>query len=287
MTTPERNRGLVVDSEFARSVLCGLALVAAGCGSKVIMATPPDLAATPAPYFVLVHGAWMGAWAFADVAAGLRAKGATAVTVELPAHGADQTAVTAVSLDSYVAKVTAAVDAADRPVILVGHSFGGVVITAAGEARPSRIAKLIYLAALVPADGQSAQGVGASDTGSHSASAIQVNLAAGTVGLPMDQLEDIFCADCSASALATLKANYRDEPLGPLATAIHTTAANWGSLKKSYIYTKQDFAVSYGFQKTMTASGSWVETATLDTSHAPFLSMPSAVVDLLAGFAQP
>jgi pimeloyl-ACP methyl ester carboxylesterase len=97
--------------------------------------------------YVLVHGAWMGAWAWDDVAAGLRAANADVAAVELPAHGADTTGLEGATLDAYVAKVRAAVDAAGGPVILVGHSLGGVVVTATAELAAPSIAKLVYLGA--------------------------------------------------------------------------------------------------------------------------------------------
>jgi pimeloyl-ACP methyl ester carboxylesterase len=238
------------------------------------------------PSFVLVHGAWMGGWAWSDVAAGLQAKGANVAVVELPAHGADTTPISGATLDAYVAKVDAALDASPTPAVLVGHSFGGVVITQAAESRPSRVAKLVYVAALFPKDGQSALDIAGKDAGSHAGPVLKIDPNAGTAGLPADKLEDIFCADCAPDALATLKSHYRDEPLAPLSTPVHTTPANWGSLKKYFVYTKQDNAVSYGTQQSTTAGVTFVDTVTLDTSHSPFLSAPSRVVDTLTTFAQ-
>ena len=104
--------------------------------------------------------------------------------------------------------------------------------------------------------------------------------------MPADKLADIFCADCTPNALSSLKARYRDEPLAPLGTPIHTTAANWGGVKKFFVYTKQDHAVSYALQQKTTAAVGWAGTATPDTSHAPFLSSPGALVDVLVKFAE-
>src|SRR5690242_14650481 len=88
---------------------------------------------------VLVHGAWMGAWAWDDVAVELRARDEAVSVVELPAHGADQSPVADATLDAYVARVTASVDAAGAPVILVGHSMAGVVITEYAERNPDKV----------------------------------------------------------------------------------------------------------------------------------------------------
>ena len=62
------------------------------------------------------------------------------VALDLPGHGDDSIAVSALTLDAYVARIRAAVEAADEPVILVGHSLGGIAITQAAEVVPARIA---------------------------------------------------------------------------------------------------------------------------------------------------
>jgi pimeloyl-ACP methyl ester carboxylesterase len=237
----------------------------------------------PAHPFVLVHGAFMGAWVWDDVRAGLEAKGGKVSVVELPAHGDDMTPVKDATLDAYVASVEKAVDAAGAPVTLVGHSMAGMVISAVAEDKPHQIAELVYLAAYLPGDGDSLQSLAATDTGSHLLPVLMIDAADGLAKLPVDKLEDIFCADCSASQVSAIKARYRDEPLAPLGTPVHLSNAAFGSVPKRYVYTKQDHAVSYPAQKGMTAGVKLEATATLDTSHSPFLSQPAEVVGVLLG----
>lgn len=233
--------------------------------------------------YVLVHGAWMGAWCWNDVAAGLRAKGATVATVELPAHGADQTPLPEATLDAYAAKVRAAVEASATPVVLVGHSMGGVVVTAVAETSGAKIAKVVYLGAYMPKDGQSLTDLAMTDAGSHLGPVLQIDAELGVARIPMDKLADIFIADGTPSQVALLTSNYRDEPLAPFVTPVHTTPAGWGAVTKAYIFTKDDHALSYGLQQTMTAGVTMSATATIETSHAPFLSKPDLVVTTLQG----
>lgn len=258
-----------------RAALAACALALTACGS-------PSLSGQS---FVLVHGSWMGSWGWSEVAAGLTAQGAAVTSVDLPAHGSDKTAVSAATLDGYVQTVSAAVDAAGQPVVVVGHSMAGMVITATAEKKPASIARLIYLAAYVPKDGQSLQDLANTDADSHIGPVIKIDTTALTASLPMNSLGDIFCADCDAAHLASLQANYRDEPLVPLGTPVRSSATNWGSVKKYYIYTQQDHAVSPKLQQTMTAGVTWQSTATLPTSHSPFLSASASVVDTLVSFA--
>lgn len=246
----------------------------AGCGND-------EPSVTTRRSYLLVHGAWMGAWCWDQVAAGLRAHGATVSTVELPGHGSDQTPLSGATLDAYVATVRAAVAAAPQPVILVGHSMGGMVVTGVAELDGPKLAKVVYLGAYLPQDGQSLFDLASTDATSHLGPALQIDQANGLAKLPVDDLQDIFIADGTADEVASVVAHYRDEPLAPFVTPIHTTAAGWGAVPKAYIYTQDDHAVSIALQQAMTAGVSMSATATIATSHAPFLSDPALVVSTL------
>lgn len=256
-----------------------------GDSSSTSSATSSTGGGGPAKPYVIVHGAWQGAWAWDSVAAGLKAKGASVTVVELPAHGDDQTAISAATFDSYTAKVESAVDAAGGPVVLVGHSMGGMVISEVAEQRADKIDKLVYVAALLPKDGDSLLALAQTDADSHlQGPALVIDMTAGTADVPMDYLDDVFCADCSTTALQSLHAHYRVEPLAPLAATVHLTAGGFGKVAKYYVYTKQDHAVSYTLQQKMTTGVTIAATASLDTGHSPFLSNPDLVVSTLLGF---
>jgi pimeloyl-ACP methyl ester carboxylesterase len=232
--------------------------------------------------YVLVHGAWMGAWCWDEVAAGLRQQGATVVPVELPAHGADTTGIEGATLDAYIAKVRAALENTASPSILVGHSMGGMVITGAAELAPAKVAKLVYVGAYLPKDGQSLFELAMTDADSQLGKVLNADQQRGIATLPKDKLGDLFLADGSAAAVARLQMNYRDEPLLPFVTPVRTTAANWGALPKVYVYTKQDRALSHTLQQAMTAGIAFSSTVTLDTGHSPFLSQPAMLVAALS-----
>ena len=241
----------------------------------------PDGASAIRAKYVLVHGAFQGQWCWSDVAAGLTARGATVKTLDLPAHGDDMTSPTAVSLDLYVSAINAAIDAVGPPVVLVGHSMGGIPITQTAEKYPTKIQKLVYLGAYLPKNGDSLQALAMMDPDSHLGPNLTVDLDAGVGKLPMDKLKDIFCADCNDAQTANLLAHYRDEPLASLVATVSTTDANWGSVSKYYIHTLADHAVTYKLQQTMVSGITLTKETSLNTSHCPFLSVPSQVVDAL------
>jgi pimeloyl-ACP methyl ester carboxylesterase len=105
------------------------------------------------PTFVLVHGSWHDGHCWSRVRAHLSTAGYPSIAPTLPGHGAgdDRASVTH---DDYVAAIDAALDTVDGPVVLVGHSFGGSVISRLAELRPDRCAGLVYYSAFVPRDGE-------------------------------------------------------------------------------------------------------------------------------------
>jgi pimeloyl-ACP methyl ester carboxylesterase len=236
--------------------------------------------------YVLVHGAWMGAWVWQDVANGLKAQGATVAVVELPAHGADTSALPQANLSAYVQRVNAAIDSASGPVILVGHSMGGMVVTQAAEERVDRIQMLVYLAAYLPKNGQKLLDLALTDADSHSGRVLQVDEQSGLANIPADALQDCFLADGSAAAVEALKAYYRPEPLAGFIAPVQTTPERWGSVKKAYFYTQQDHAISYPLQQRMSEGIAFALTHTFDSSHSPFLSRPAEVVAALASLQE-
>lgn len=105
-------------------------------------------------HFILVHGAFDGAWCWTQTADDLRAAGHTVCAVDPPGAGDDLTPVDQVTLTSATDRVLAALRS-QNPAILVGHSMGGIVITQAAAQAPTLITRLVYLTAFLPQDGQS------------------------------------------------------------------------------------------------------------------------------------
>ena len=83
--------------------------------------------------YVLVHGAWHGAWCWYKLTPLLQKLGHTVLTPDLPSHGIDKTPTAAITLKDYSLRVCEVLDSCPEPVILVGHSMGGVVITEAAQ----------------------------------------------------------------------------------------------------------------------------------------------------------
>ena len=220
--------------------LAGLA-TAATIGACAVSAPPRSR-----QHFVLIHGGWHGAWCWDRVAARLRKARHTVTAPDLPAHGADRTPVEAVSLASYVRTVTDVLDAAPDPVVLVGHSIGGMTISQAAEARPERVRTLVYLSALVMADGETASS--RRDGNSALNALVKVELRSGSQAPLLARLDTVDAArvrealyhDCDeADALAAM-ARLGPEPLGPWFEPMRLTPARFGTVDKVYLHCSDD-----------------------------------------------
>lgn len=238
--------------------------------------------------FVLVHGAWQAAFVWNDVKTQLEQQGNTVVVVELQAHGQDQSALSDATLDNYVTKVTAAVNAVSGKVVLVGHSLGGAVITRVGANIPAKIEKLVYVAGFIPTVGKSVLDMANQDSGSLIGSALAFSADMSTVGIsnPTVNVPLIFCQDGSVQVQNTLVQNQRPEPVAPLGTPLQYDLTAYGKLDKYYIYTTSDHAISYPFQQTMAQAAGITKTFTIATGHSPFLSKPTDLTNILTGLTR-
>ncbi|MCM0667634.1 alpha/beta fold hydrolase [Flavobacterium tyrosinilyticum] len=229
---------------------------------------------------VIVHGAWSSAKDFKDVEASLKKSGNEVIVVNLPGHGDDQTHVSSLTLQGYVDTVKKAIGTR-KNVTLVGHSFGGMVVSETAEQIPGQIKKLIYLCAFLPNNGESLFSISAADKETHIGQYIQPDEKAGVVGIAKNGILDFFAADAPSNTAERLVANFKPEPLGPLATPVVLTSANFGKINKVYIFTEFDHAIGLTLQKSMAKGANVTRTYSLPTSHTPFFSQPAVVASIL------
>jgi pimeloyl-ACP methyl ester carboxylesterase len=235
--------------------------------------------------FVLVHGAFQDGRAWAAVEERLEAQGHAVTVVDLPGRNATGPAAQAVTFGDYVATVRAAVEAAPEPVILVGHSFGGMTISRVAEEAPDRVARLVYVAAYVPVSGESMQALAESDhdNGFTAESFVVAADYASASILAADQV-GIFLNDGMPDQQAALGPAMLNEPLGPIGTPVELGAA-FAGVPKADIRTLRDRAVSPELQTRMIERGGIAEVSDIDAGHLPFVTRPDEVADLLAGLA--
>lgn len=236
--------------------------------------------------YVLVHGAWQAPYVWDAVRTSLVSKGNKVIVVELPGHGTDTTATYTLSIDAYRDKVINAIAATEGKVILVGHSMGGMVITGVAEKIPSRISKLVYIGAFLPASGQSIADLAMKDPGSQLGRSLIESADHLTLDVKKENLAYLFINDGKQADKDRVLGNYRAEPAIPFGNKAMVTAENFGSVEKVYIKTLQDIVISPALQDQMIAAAGIRSVYSLNTSHSPFLAQPKAVADLLLSIGQ-
>jgi pimeloyl-ACP methyl ester carboxylesterase len=276
--------------KFLCPLLPAIALGLAGCASVPATFSAPTPAADK-PTVVLVHGAFQDARAWDSVVPLLQQRGLRAITVDLPGREGDGIDPQTVTLDSYRDAVLKTIDSQTGPVVLVGHSFGGITISNVAEAKPEKIMALVYVAAYLPeadAADQSMAKLSESDTWNRFNKERQNFILAADYSSASVLAEDqvmLFCTDCDDAAQQRTLQLMQREPLPPAATPVHVTAARFGSVPKIYIHTTHDNAVSYTLQQRMVARTAVLRTVKLDTGHSPFLEAPDALAAAIAGAA--
>jgi pimeloyl-ACP methyl ester carboxylesterase len=237
-------------------------------------------------HIVLVHGAWHGSWVWSTMISLFEINSDYIIhTFDLPAHGIDMTDPANVTLQDYVDKVLSIIDSIQEPVILVGHSMGGIVISMAAEERPKKIAKLVYLAAFIVEDGKSIFDYVISDTHSVVAQNLVIDEAKNIIDVKRDLLKEMFYNESCNFYLHLSQSLFRPTPLLPLLTPLNLTEENYGQVYKVYIKTLEDHAITPYLQNIMLLVNPVNEVYALHSDHSPFLSNPIELYYILKKIA--
>jgi pimeloyl-ACP methyl ester carboxylesterase len=217
---------------------------------------------------VLVHGAWHGGWCWERVLGRLEAAGAATVVVDNPSVAAAPC-----DLRADVDNVRRVLDQVEGGVTLVGHSYGGAVIT---DATHDRVERLVYVSAFALDAGESVIAndlAGGEDMQLGDAITFDGDLARFDPG----RATEFFFHDCAPDIAADATARLRPQSLPAMAGTVEHVA--WRVTPASYIMCTDDRALPVALQQSNAARVG--NTFELATSHSPFLSQPAVLADLL------
>ncbi len=239
--------------------------------------------------FVLIHGAWHGAWCWSRLQESLTSLGALSTAIDLPGHGADAAPPDGLTLDSYADRVLEVLADIDEPVVLVGHSLGGATVSTVAERAPERLEALVYVCALLQPSGASPADLHANHPDSELLAAIEVSEDGLLTSIRSDAAPELFYGDCSPAEAADATGRLVAEPTGPAMSTIATTAERWGSIPRAYVRCGLDRAIVPSEQDRMVAEVGADVVVEISASHSPFLSRPdelaAALVDIREGLA--
>lgn len=225
--------------------------------------------------FVLVHGGWHGAWCWDKIVPLLEREGHTALAPDLPGHGADTMPLSARPYAYYVPRVCDVLDAQREPVVLVGHSSGGMVITEAAAQRPEKVAALVYLAAFLLPEGVAPPAVMRDDTESLLMASLAVDHERGISVVRPERAREVFYADCTDADATWAISKLQPEPLiAPGSMEPPRETADTGHPPRVYIETTRDNALGPATQRKMYTAMPCERVYSLPTSHSPFIAAP-------------
>lgn len=228
---------------------------------------------------VLVHGSFHGGWCWERVAPRLAASGHRVVTPDLPGRGGDG----AQTLDAYATHIADRIAAEPEPVLLVGHSMGGVVVTAVAERIPERLAGLVYVCGFMPASGQSLLDLAKTDTESVLMRHLAFDEARGVHWVRPEGARASFYHDCPEADAEAAARRLGAESLAVVATPVATTSARFGRVSRLYIECTDDRALGPALQRRMCAAQP-CRVERLATGHSPFYAQPEALAGILGRF---
>jgi pimeloyl-ACP methyl ester carboxylesterase len=231
--------------------------------------------------YVLVHGAWHGAWCWRRVKDRLQSAGHVVVAPDLRGLGEDMTPADQVTLAIWADQVADLVRRCGEKVILVGHSRGGLVASEVGERCPQNIDCLVYLTAFLLPNGATLMEAAASDPDSLVGPNLSVDAGHTCAVISDDRVADIFYGNCSDEDLAFARRCLRPEPLAPLATPVTVTADRFGSVRRVYVECLQDKAITIQAQRAMQQALPCHAVYVLDADHSPFFSAHEQLCEIL------
>jgi pimeloyl-ACP methyl ester carboxylesterase len=256
--------------EKVRNIIKMLAIATAVAmsGSALARAAQPQ----PKPTIVLVHGAFAESSSWNGVIAQLTKDGYSAIAAANPLRG--------VAGDA--AQVATVLHSINGPVVLVGHSYGGPVITEAANDSPN-VKALVYVAAFAPDTGESSASLSAQFPGSTLAAALQTKALPGggmDLYIQPDRFHDQFAADVPDGEAKLMAATQR--PVAEAALAGPSGTASWKTLPSFAIYGSEDRCIPPAVMSFMANRAHSLKTVVVEgASHALPVSHPKEVALLI------
>ncbi len=239
--------------------------------------------------FVFIHGAWLGGWTFDAVGQRLAAMGHVVDAPDLPGmDGGGSDAPTLADWSAFAVERCAALrERTGQPVLLVGHSRGGIVLSRAAEEAPDAMAGLIYICAMMLPGGS----VGSAwDAHLRANPALAALVSPAEVGggtcLDREGVAGLFAQNANQTDAEMLAARIVTEPDAPRRGTLRLTPERYGWVPRTYIACTQDRVIPIASQRDMIARQPGTETIEIEADHSPFLSAPDALARALGEMAE-
>ncbi|TNE55533.1 MAG: alpha/beta fold hydrolase [Bacteroidetes bacterium] len=231
--------------------------------------------------YVLVHGAYHGKWCWDKLIPRLEQFGHKAVAIDLPGMGADSTPISSITFADYVDAICDAIGQQPNKVILVGHSLGGISISAAAEKCTEQISSLVYITATVLRNGESLMNKSVEDPNPSEATFYRIsddNMYAEAI---KEKAREAFYQDCKNKDVAFALTKLRPQPIKPITEAITISKGRYGTIPKYFIECANDRIFSLEYQRLLQGQFPFKKIYTIQTGHSPFLADPETLAEIL------
>lgn len=229
--------------------------------------------------FVLVHGAWHGAWCWKRIVPALWQAGHRVFTVTLSGVGERAHLLSpGIRLQTHIDDVAAVIEAEElQDVVLVGHSYSGMVITGVADRLAERIGHLVYLDAVVPLPGESWSSRHSPET--QAARRAQIAQLGYLPAMPPDAFA------LSAADAEWVNRHQTAQPGGVYDDALHFRAERLAALRRSFIDCTDPALPTVAIARQRVRSEPGWSVYEIPTGHDAMISAPEALLGLLLGFA--
>lgn len=231
--------------------------------------------------YILVHGAWHGAWSYQSVKQILEDAGANVITFDLPGHGSSSKTDAPATLQSYVQKVREEIEKVNTPVVLVGHSLAGFIVTQVAEELPQKVGKLVFVAAMIPHDGKSIYDILSQDTGSQLLANLVLSHDKSWATVTEQALRKVVYNGATEEQIARAVPNLVRQSTQPFFVAVATSDKAFGRVPKAYIVCEKDRILSAGAQHHLIKTVGITEYYSIPTGHVPHVENPRALAAAL------
>lgn len=233
--------------------------------------------------YILIHGAWGAAWVFDEVNKLLSKDGSNVYVFDLPGHGENQKEISDVTMDAYVNHIDNFISKIDGKVILVGHSLGGAIMSQVAERISNKIEKLIYVAAMLPQNGDSPLSLIQSDKYGQLLPRIIFSEDQSYATLDDGMVRELFLHDVTnKERLDKIVPGFLvKQAVQPFTAEIEITDRNFGSVSKYYIRTSLDKVLTPELQDRMISNWDVEKVFTLNSGHFPITSIADKLTEVI------